>query len=65
MAAPFVCARCKTFFPNARCTGESGIYGAHHLLCEPCFLDEDEEITEKGTNNLPERLEHYGPPNRS
>jgi len=42
-------------------TGESGIYRSHDVLelCEPCFFDEEAEIKEKGTNDLPETLERY------
>lgn len=29
------------------------------LLCEPCWLEEDDFIEEIGTNNIPERLILY------
>lgn len=61
--ARFTCARCKQFFPNASCSAESGIYQSRHVLCEPCFFDEDAEIEERGTNNLLDTLEKYEPEN--
>jgi hypothetical protein len=59
----FTCARCKKHFHNARSSGESGLYGSNHVLCEPCFFDEDAEIDERGTNDLPDTLAKYGPEN--
>lgn len=61
--ADFICARCKQTFIGARSSGQSALYGARHILCEPCFFDEDEQIDERGTNNLPDTLERYGEPN--
>lgn len=57
------CPRCKMMVLNRRDCGESGIYRSSHVICEPCFHAEDREIEECGTNNLPERLASYGPPN--
>lgn len=56
----FHCARCKKPVRQGQPEGESGIYQSHHRLCEPCFFDEDAEIEEKGTNDLPETLAGYG-----
>lgn len=56
----FTCARCKQYFGNARSSGESALYRSRHVLCEPCFFDEDAEIEERGTNNLPDTLAKYG-----
>lgn len=52
------CACCRE--PLGHCTGESSIYSPiPYELCEECFLEEDEAITERGSNNWPERLEQY------
>lgn len=51
-------------------TGESGLYnqssdlepnmkGLKFILCEECFLGEEELVDERGTNNIPERIQHY------
>lgn len=56
-----MCARCRCRVnPDRDCLGESGIYSPDRAftLCEPCFLEEDEEISREG-NNLPQRLEMY------
>ena len=56
------CAGCGAFIRDARATGESGIYFPGNkaiLLCEPCFLAEDDAIEAAGTNNLPDRLARY------
>ena len=55
------CVRCKEIIPDNACTGESGIYMSqdYHVLCEPCFWDEDTEIEAKGTNDLPDTLNIY------
>jgi hypothetical protein len=55
------CPRCSKFIRNGETRGESSIYGSHDIpdLCEPCFFDEDEEIEEAGTNDLPKTLAWY------
>lgn len=55
------CANCKCLLANLERTGESNIYSPNKAfeLCNPCWLEEDEEIDAKGTNVLPERLQHY------
>lgn len=55
------CPRCSTHIPSRATTGESQIYGSHDIpdLCEPCWMDEDEEIELAGTNDLPETLAWY------
>lgn len=57
------CARCKKNISDGETTGESQIYMSHHILCEPCFFDEEREIDEAGTNNLPDTLKSYGKTN--
>lgn len=53
------CPRCMTRISGAR--GESAIYQSHDIpdLCERCFFDEDAEIEERGTNDLPDTLQRY------
>jgi len=54
------CARCVR--PLGEVTGESAIYnpnGPPILLCEPCFFDEDAQITALGGNDLPDTLARY------
>lgn len=61
------CAHCKNRVGD--CSGESGIYGSHHILCEPCFNDEEDLMEEVGSNDpafsdkIAERLKGYGLPN--
>lgn len=55
------CPRCcKPIRPGAT-LGESAIYRSHDIpeLCERCFEDEDAEIDERGTNDLPDVLGRY------
>jgi hypothetical protein len=58
-----MCARCRIKVNQDRdCLGESGIYsptGRAFTLCEPCFLEEDEEMNGERGNDLPERLDMY------
>lgn len=56
-----MCARCRAILYESDCTGESGIYSPNRsfTLCEPCFFDEDKEIGDAGTNDLPDRIEAY------
>ena len=56
------CPRCKQRTLDLRNCGESAIYKSRHLICVPCFHEEDAEIEREG-NNLPERLASYGPKN--
>lgn len=61
-ASGSMCARCRVRIDPLRdCLGESGIYspGRAFTLCEPCFLEEDREISGDRGNDLPERLEMY------
>lgn len=58
-----VCARCRKNILQGETTGESSIYQSNHILCEPCFFAEDAEIEERGTNDLPDTLNKYGPSN--
>ena len=60
---PEICPRCKQRSLVRSDCGESGLYKSNHEICEPCFHAEWDEIEEAGTNNLPERLASYGPPN--
>lgn len=56
-----MCARCRQGLRGGQSTGESGLYspGRAFTLCEPCFFAEEEETEDRGTNNLPDRLEQY------
>jgi PP-loop superfamily ATP-utilizing enzyme len=57
-----MCARCRIRVDQiADCLGESGLYSPNRAftLCEPCFLEEESEIDERGTNDIPERIEAY------
>lgn len=58
-----ICPRCKKRTLDRSECGESGLYGSRHLLCIPCWNAEDEEMESEGTNNLPSRLNSYGPEN--
>ena len=58
-----ICPRCKKLTLNFLDCGESGLYKSKHLLCVPCFHDEEVEIDAAGTNDLPETLKKYGSPN--
>ena len=55
------CPRCTLWIADGKTTGESGIYGSHDVLdlCEPCFFAEEDEIEERGTNDLPDTLSAY------
>jgi hypothetical protein len=57
------CANCSGYLSERDCTGDSSLYnhgdGIGYMLCEPCFLEEDELIDEKGTNDIPDRRAHY------
>lgn len=56
------CARCSRSMVNIRECGDSSLYfpgSATILLCEPCFLSEDDEIEAQGTNNQPTTLHRY------
>lgn len=57
-----MCARCRIKVdPDRDCLGESGIYSPNRAftLCEPCFEEEDREISGDRGNSLPERIEMY------
>lgn len=55
------CPRCMSLIPRGSGRGSSSIYQSHDIpdLCEPCFFDEEAEIDERGTNNLPDTLGRY------
>lgn len=55
-----ICPRCKQRTLDPRSNGESALYKSRHLICVPCWHDEDAEIEREGTNNLPDRLRSYG-----
>jgi DNA-directed RNA polymerase subunit RPC12/RpoP len=57
------CAACGRALIRGDTRWESAIYGSHHILCEPCGHDEEQLIDNVGTNDLPNILELYGPPN--
>lgn len=56
-----ICARCGRAIKEGECTGESQLYSPRRafILCEPCWLKEDAEVEEAGTNNLPDLLATY------
>ena len=54
------CPRCKMQVLNPTDCGESSLYRSNHLICEPCFFAEEDEIEEMGTNDLPNTLAAYG-----
>lgn len=56
-----ICARCGKVLDDGACTGESQLYSPNtaFTLCEPCWLKEDAEIEEYGTNDMPELLKTY------
>lgn len=58
-----VCPRCKKRVLDRSDCGESGLFQSNHLICNSCFEDEDNEIWETGTNDIPETLNSYGPAN--
>lgn len=55
------CPRCMSLIQRGSGRGESQLYQSHDIpdLCEPCFFDEEAEVEERGTNNLPDTLERY------
>lgn len=58
------CANCKIHLADSDCTGASGLYnpgktGQGYLLCEPCWLAEEDLVDESGTNNHPDKIKHY------
>jgi hypothetical protein len=57
-----ICANCLVDLYDAHCTGTSGLYNPgprSFLLCEPCWLEEENLVDESGTNNHPERVARY------
>lgn len=57
-----ICANCTKEIKPGETTGDSSLYnpgGINIILCELCWLDEDNLIEEKGRNNLPEKLNQY------
>lgn len=56
-----ICAGCRVSLRYEDCQGESGLYSPNRAftLCEPCFLAEDKEIDDRGSNEWPERIEQY------
>lgn len=57
------CPRCKQPSLDINDCGESQIYRSRHLICNPCWHEEDAEIEREGTNDLPDRLRSYGSEN--
>lgn len=64
------CANCTVQLFQHTTTGNSSLYknsedlpvtkrDLRFILCEECFLEEDELIEEKGTNDIPSRIEVY------
>lgn len=56
-----VCASCKGWRGSRSASGESQLYSPNRpfILCEPCWLDEDDMVDEAGTNDLPDVLARY------
>lgn len=54
------CACCGENISH-RGDGISGVYSPdlEFLLCEDCWYEEEAEIDERGTNDLPHRIVHY------
>lgn len=57
------CPRCKQRTLDPSNCGESALYRSRHIICVPCWHEEDAEIEREGGNNLPARLKAYGPEN--
>ena len=55
------CCNCGKEMHDTETQGYSSIYGAseYHLMCEPCFFEEEALIDERGSNDHPDRLKHY------
>lgn len=55
------CASCGVLI--GRCSGTSSLYnpgrGVDIILCEPCWLNEDDMIEETGTNDHPDVVKRY------
>lgn len=57
------CANCCEWIGDRDTTGVSGLYNpgpTSFLLCEPCWLEEEDLVDTSGTNNHPERVKRYG-----
>lgn len=57
---PDKCANCNERLGN--CDGVSGLYNPgpnSFILCEDCWLCEEDAVDEKGTNVMPETIAHY------
>ena len=57
------CPRYRRLCLDKTDCSESSLYRSHHLICNQCFDNEDDEIEAKGTNDLPDTLATYGPRN--
>lgn len=56
------CANCLDYIGPRDTTGVSGLYNPGRnsfLLCEDCWLAEEDLVDETGTNNHPERVARY------
>jgi hypothetical protein len=56
------CACCREEISDGATTGVSGLYNPgprRFLLCEPCWLEEEDLVDETGTNNHPDRVARY------
>jgi len=58
-----ICPRCKRNVNLMNSYGESQLYRSYHRICMGCWNAEADEIDRCGSNNLPETLASYGPPN--
>lgn len=56
------CANCKSHLDPGDTTGVSGLFNPgprRFILCEECWLAEEDLVDETGTNNHPERVARY------
>ena len=57
------CANCRAPIKPGETEHISSLSGSKHVLCEDCGLEEEKQIDELGTNNIPSLLESYGAEN--
>lgn len=55
------CVACRGWRGDPSCSGESSLYSPKRefILCEPCWIDEDRFIDDKGDNDHPQIVEAY------
>lgn len=58
-----MCPRCRRYVLDHDSYGVSAIYRSQHRICFSCWDAEADEIDKAGTNDRPETLIAYGPPN--